>query len=100
MCLPACRCDPHPHSPPNVLHSLFTPFPCCSGETCDVLAHLSVRSRNMKVLFATCFDPTQLEAVEKLVGSQVAFETNAAGGVKWREVDAAEAAAHKAAGEE
>lgn len=36
-----------------------------------MLAHLSVRARNMHVLFATCFDGGQLEAVEKLAGRQV-----------------------------
>lgn len=35
-------------------------FSARSGDTCDVLSHLSVRARNMHVLFATCFDPKQV----------------------------------------
>ncbi|KAL4422809.1 hypothetical protein ABPG75_009006 [Micractinium tetrahymenae] len=65
-----------------------------SGDTPDVLSHLSVRSRNMRVLFASCHDPAQLDDVAKLAGKSLAFETTAAGSVKWREVDAAELAAH------
>ncbi|PRW33076.1 alpha-glucan water chloroplastic [Chlorella sorokiniana] len=65
-----------------------------SGDTCDVLSHLSVRARNMHVLFATCFDPKQLEEIGDLAGKEVAFETTAAGGVNWRVVDHAEVASH------
>ncbi|EFN51271.1 hypothetical protein CHLNCDRAFT_37464 [Chlorella variabilis] len=67
-----------------------------SGDTCDVLAHLSVRSRNMHVLFATCYDASQLGDLEAMAGKMVACETTPAGSVKWREADAAEVAAHAA----
>ncbi|KAL4448876.1 hypothetical protein ABPG77_007593 [Micractinium sp. CCAP 211/92] len=65
-----------------------------SGDTPDVLSHLSVRSRNMRVLFASCHDPAQLDNVAKLAGKSLAFETTAAGSVKWREVDDSEMAQH------
>lgn len=71
-------------------------MPSCSGDTCDVLAHLSVRSRNMHVLFATCYDASQLGDLEAMAGKMVACETTPAGSVKWREADAAEVAAHAA----
>lgn len=65
-----------------------------SGDTPDVLSHLSVRSRNMQVLFASCYDQQQLDEVAGLAGKSIAIETSAAGAVKWREVDAAELAIH------
>eukprot|EP00887_Chlorella_sp_A99_P007269 scaffold2.g7269.t1 len=64
-----------------------------SGDAPDVLSHLAVRSRNMHVLFATCYEPKQLESIARMKGKQLAFDTTAAGAVKWHEADAAEAAA-------
>lgn len=34
----------------------------------DVLSHVSVRARNMRVLFAVCHESKPLEEIEKLVG--------------------------------
>jgi hypothetical protein len=39
-----------------------------SGDSPDVLSHLSVRSRNMGVLFATCHDSAELDAIAELEG--------------------------------
>ena len=38
----------------------------------DVLAHISVRARNLKVFFATCFDSDEFEGLAKFVGRRVA----------------------------
>ena len=93
-CSPRCCLPARPFPPPAFSPRLLA----CSGETCDVLSHLSVRSRNMGVLFASCYDAGQLEEVEHQAGKQLAFETTSAGAVKWREVDAKEAAASAAGG--
>ena len=37
----------------------------------DVLAHISVRARNLKVLFATCFDADEFESLARFVGKKV-----------------------------
>ena len=55
--LTLARAAPPPPAPPH-----------CSGDCPDVLSHLSVRARNMKVCFASCYDPAQLEEVQKLAG--------------------------------
>ena len=34
----------------------------------DVLSHVSVRARNMRVLFATCHEPGPLQEIEALAG--------------------------------
>ena len=34
----------------------------------DVLSHVSVRARNMRVLFATCHEPAPLKEIEALAG--------------------------------
>ena len=34
----------------------------------DVLSHVSVRARNMKVLFATCHDPEPLDQIRGMAG--------------------------------
>lgn len=81
----ACCSPPQPPTHPPLSRS---------GDTPDVLSHLSVRSRNMRVLFASCHDPAQLDDVAKLAGKSLAFETTAAGSVKWREVDDNEMAQH------
>lgn len=65
---------------------------CVSGEeevplgaTCvitpdapDVLAHISVRARQLGVLFAACFDQDQIEALTSLDGKMVACITDGA----------------------
>jgi alpha-glucan,water dikinase len=49
----------------------------------DVLSHVSVRARNMKVLFATCHEEEPLAQIKKAAGSWLAFKTTAAGAVTW-----------------
>lgn len=39
-----------------------------SGDAPDVLSHLSVRARNMKVLFAACHDHALLGEIDRLAG--------------------------------
>jgi len=39
----------------------------------DVLAHISVRARNLKVLFATCFDADEFESLARFVGKKVRY---------------------------
>ena len=80
----------------------------------DVLSHVSVRARNMKVgklcailspvagltclrneipclqvLFAICHEQEPLGEIEKLAGRTIALQTSAAGGVSWEVVEAA-----------
>jgi hypothetical protein len=38
----------------------------------DVLSHCSVRARNMKVLFAGCYEPEPLQQVRHVAGANVA----------------------------
>jgi alpha-glucan,water dikinase len=53
----------------------------------DVLSHVSVRARNMKVLFAICHDPEELAKVAELNGEAVSISVTAAGGVEWEKAD-------------
>ncbi len=52
----------------------------------DVLSHVSVRARNMKVLFAVCHAAEPLKELEGLAGKTLALKTSAAGNVTWEEV--------------
>jgi len=49
----------------------------------DVLSHVSVRARNMKVLFATCHDEEPLQEIRSRVGEYLRFKPTAAGAVTW-----------------
>ena len=62
-----------------------------SGDAPDVLSHLSVRCRNVKALFAACYDAETLEQLAELDGKYVSVSTTAAGAVSWREADETEA---------
>eukprot|EP00960_Hanusia_phi_P022117 655292-Hanusia_phi.AAC.2 len=55
--------------PPGVV-GVITP------DAPDVLAHISVRARNLKVLFASCFDPDEFDNIGKLVGKTVSCQIN------------------------
>lgn len=37
----------------------------------DVLAHVSVRARNLKVMFSVCFDETKIRELESYEGKHV-----------------------------
>jgi len=50
--------------PPGVV-GVITP------DAPDVLAHISVRARNLKVFFATCFDSDEFEGLAKFAGRRV-----------------------------
>mmetsp|Transcript_43979 Transcript_43979/g.104093 ORF Transcript_43979/g.104093 Transcript_43979/m.104093 type:complete len:1491 (+) Transcript_43979:153-4625(+) len=50
--------------PPGVV-GVITP------EAPDVLAHISVRARNLRVFFAGCFDPDEFDKLSDLVGKHV-----------------------------
>ncbi|KAK9809702.1 hypothetical protein WJX73_007079 [Symbiochloris irregularis] len=56
----------------------------------DVLSHVSVRARNMKVLFAICHDEGPLKEIEALAGKAISLQTSSAGGVTWETVDEAQ----------
>ncbi len=45
----------------------------------DVLAHLSVRARNMHVLFAACYDEKPLKELQDMVGKTLNIATTAGG---------------------
>lgn len=53
----------------------------------DVLSHVSVRARNMKVLFAICHEEGTLKEVEDKEGTTISLQTTAAGGVSWEVVE-------------
>ncbi|VAI85789.1 unnamed protein product [Triticum turgidum subsp. durum] len=55
----------------------------------DVLSHVSVRARNCKVLFATCFDPNTLSELQGHEGKVFSFKTTSAD-VTYREVSDSE----------
>ncbi|GFR47292.1 hypothetical protein Agub_g8979 [Astrephomene gubernaculifera] len=49
----------------------------------DVLSHVSVRARNMRVLFATCHDEAPLEQLKQAKGRWLHFTPSASGAVTW-----------------
>jgi len=55
--------------PPGVVGVITSDAP-------DVLAHISVRARNLKVFFATCFDADEFESLARFVGKRVKCELN------------------------
>lgn len=59
-----------------------------SGDAPDVLSHLSVRTRNLRILFAACYDAETLDEVARLEGAEVELGTTTAGGVTWKEAEA------------
>jgi alpha-glucan,water dikinase len=52
----------------------------------DVLSHVAVRARNLRVLFATCHDSAPLDELRAAQGSRVHVKTTAAGAVTWSAV--------------
>ncbi|GIL61955.1 hypothetical protein Vafri_16315 [Volvox africanus] len=68
----------------------------------DVLSHVSVRARNMRVLFATCHDEQPLKQLREARGKWLHFTPSASGAVTWTETSAPQnndegAVAHAAA---
>ncbi|GIL92123.1 hypothetical protein Vretimale_14920 [Volvox reticuliferus] len=68
----------------------------------DVLSHVSVRARNMRVLFATCHDEQPLKQLREARGKWLHFTPSASGAVTWTETSAPQphddgATAHAAA---
>lgn len=59
----------------------------------DILSHVSVNARNMKVLFATCHEAGPLDDISSQAGQILAFQTTAAGGVTWETADSADLSA-------
>ncbi|KAF8067212.1 R1 [Scenedesmus sp. PABB004] len=49
----------------------------------DVLSHVSVRARNMHVLFATCHEEEPLKTIKDAAGQYLRFKPTAAGAVTW-----------------
>ena len=56
----------------------------------DLVSHVAVRARNTRVLFATCYDTSQFEQLKTLQGKQLKLNVNAAGDVKYQEVESVE----------
>jgi alpha-glucan,water dikinase len=52
----------------------------------DVLSHVAVRARNLRVLFATCHDAQPLQELSKAAGTRLRVKTTAAGAVTWSSV--------------
>ncbi|PNW80482.1 hypothetical protein CHLRE_07g319300v5 [Chlamydomonas reinhardtii] len=59
----------------------------------DVLSHVSVRARNMRVLFATCHDDGPLKQLREAKGKWLHFTPSASGAVSWNETTAEAAGA-------
>lgn len=55
-----------------------------SGDAPDVLSHLSVRARNMRILFAGCYKSETLDEVATAAGKVVELSSTAAGAVTWQ----------------
>lgn len=70
---------------PNGAVAVLTP------DMPDVLSHVSVRARNSKVCFATCFDPNILSELQNLEGKLLSLKPTSAD-VVFREVDSSELA--------
>lgn len=51
-----------------------------SPDAPDVLSHVSVRARNMKVLFASCYESWRLEEISKHEGKLLMVTPAASGG--------------------
>lgn len=58
-----------------------------SGDAPDVLSHLSVRTRNLRILFAACHDEEQLDEVARLEGVTLQVGTTAAGSVALQAIE-------------
>lgn len=56
----------------------------------DVLSHVSVRARNINVLFATCRDSWHLDDISKKKGRILRINPAASGEVRWEEVEESE----------
>lgn len=52
----------------------------------DILSHVSVRARNMNVLFAACHDRWRLDEIKKRESKILRFSPAASGEVRWEEV--------------
>lgn len=52
----------------------------------DVLSHVSVRARNMRVFFATCHDDAPLKQLRDSAGKWLHFTPSASGAVSWAQV--------------
>ncbi|GLC33353.1 hypothetical protein PLESTB_000342400 [Pleodorina starrii] len=66
----------------------------------DVLSHVSVRARNMRVLFATCHEEGPLKQLKEARGKWLRFTPSASGAVTWTETQPQrqdEGAAHASA---
>ncbi|GMH39379.1 hypothetical protein BSKO_07277 [Bryopsis sp. KO-2023] len=73
---------------PEGVVGVFTP------DAPDVLSHVSVRARNMKVLFATCHEAWHLEEMAKMKSKVLRFNPTASGEVRWEEATEESLAAH------
>lgn len=56
-----------------------------STDAPDVLSHVSVRARNMGVLFASCYSREPMDELRARCGQVLGFKVNAAGAVTWEE---------------
>eukprot|EP01025_Chloroclados_australasicus_P029393 TRINITY_DN2937_c0_g1_i13.p1 TRINITY_DN2937_c0_g1~~TRINITY_DN2937_c0_g1_i13.p1 ORF type:complete len:933 (-),score=168.34 TRINITY_DN2937_c0_g1_i13:30-2582(-) len=61
-----------------------------SKELPDVLSHVSVRARNMKALFAACYEEETLQQLREAEGKVTEFNVTAAGQVTWEFTDESE----------
>ena len=69
---------------PEGVVALLTP------DAPDVLSHVSVRARNMNVLFAACHDSWHLEEIQKRQGNVLRINPAASGEVRWEQVSETE----------
>jgi alpha-glucan, water dikinase len=56
-----------------------------TSDTPDLVSHVSVRARNARILFATCFDAAELERLKQLRDRNVVLNTTPGGDVEYHE---------------
>jgi alpha-glucan,water dikinase len=76
---------------PGGVSAIITPV------SMDILAHLSVRARNARILFATCYDTKTVTRIKSLIGKMIRMSVSPAGEVVFGEShEQAKASGHKA----
>ncbi len=67
---------------PAAVTTVITP------DVTDIVSHVSVRARNMGLLFATCYDADIIDKLKSFEGEVMNFSVNAAGEVVFKEGEA------------
>jgi alpha-glucan, water dikinase len=58
-----------------------------TSDTTDIVSHLAIRARNAHLLFATCFDPEEMDRLKSMEGRRLKLHVDGMGGVLVEEAD-------------